>query len=190
MAVARNDYGGGGIEITSAQKPPRIENIEFILCKSGNDGGALGIRSSPIHQETCVLSCCFVQCEINHTESSDGGSLLVWYSNAAIGCSNTLFLDNHSEQRGGAVSYHIYTSAGYHSSIHLFFFCFFRNNSARINPGNDVFFREWSPSQPFLHCFSLSAELRGYIYSSGTTQTSNWLPHGIIFYFVCIFITE
>ena len=74
IAEATADYGGGGIEINSTQKPPRIENTEFILCKSGNDGAGVGIWSSPIYQGICLSDCSFEHCPIKHTSSSDGGS--------------------------------------------------------------------------------------------------------------------
>ena len=171
IAQAAENYGGGGIEIDSEKKIPRIDNTDFILCKSGNDAGGVGIWKSPLtFQETCILSCRFVQCEINHTLNSDGGSLLLWYSKAAIGCSNTLFTDSYSELRGGAASYNI--SGNHNSSIPLFIFCFFKNNSAQSNPGNDIYFEGWIPDSPFLNCFSVTKTNR--VYFNGVHD--NWLP--------------
>ena len=174
MAVARNDYGGGAIEICNIQNPPSIEATSFILCKSGNDAGGVGIWDSPSFQKICLTDSRFVECKGLASAGSDGGCLIVWFSNAAIGCSNTLFIDSRSEQRGGGASYYIYSSADHQSSIHLFFFCFFKNNSAILTPGNDVFFYDWISENPFLHCFSSTRNNR--VYYNGNVD--DWLPLG------------
>ena len=176
VAEAKADYGGGGINNDAAQEVPSIECSSFISCTSGNDGGGVAIWDSPSFQKVCLTDSRFVECKGLASTGSDGGSLIVWFSNAAIGCSNTLFVDSHSDQRGGAVSQYIYSSAKHTPSIRLFYFCFFKNNSARINPGNDVYFEDWKPTQPFLYCFSLTQTNR--VYFSGTHD--DWLPLGTL----------
>ena len=179
IAQTNSGSGGGGIDLWSLKKPPHLEGSSFIQCKTADDGGGVGLWSSPSFQETCIISCRFVQCEINHTTSSDGGSLMVWNSNAAIGCSNTLFVDSHSELQGGAVTHYIYTNASHNSSIPLFYFCFFKNNSAQSKPGNDVYFQEWKPTQPFHHCFSLTATNRVYDNKNSATHNNDWLSQTV-----------
>ena len=171
--------GGGGVEILSAQTAPQIQSSSFTICKSGNDCGGVGIWFSSRFVSTCLSDCNFILCKITNTSTSDGGSVIVWNSSAAIGCSNTLFVDSHSEKHGGAVTQNIYNNAGHSSSIHLFSFCFFKNNSAKSDPGNDVYFNDWTPSEPFLHCFSLTETKRICYYSEDTYHTNkdNWLPH-------------
>ena len=174
VAGAAADYGGGGIEIHDGGRP-LIQETSFLSCQSGSDGAGMGIWSSPFYHEACVLNSRFVGCHAApFGNDNDGGSLIVWDAIAAICCSNILFVDSLSEYRGGASSYYIYSSAGHHSSIHLFIFCFFKNNVARFRPGNDVYFHNWKPDQPFLHCFSLTPTDR--IYPNG--KDDNWLPHG------------
>ena len=176
-AESSNGSGGGGIEMWNLQKLPRIDSSSFLACKTADNAGGVGIWNTPsAYQGKCVLSCRFMQCEVNLRGGSDGGSLMMWFSNASIQCTETVFLDSHSEYHGGAASYYIYSSAGHESSLHLFVFCFFKNNTSRTTPGNDVYFREWTPSQPFLQCFSLSATNRVYCDPSGATYNNNWLP--------------
>ena len=179
IAQTNSGSGGGGIDLWSLKKPPHLEGSSFIQCKTADDGGGVGIWSSPSFQQTCFVSCHFAYCEINHTTGSDGGCIIVWLSNAAIACSNTLFVDSHSEFQGGAMSHNIYSNLGHNSSIPLFFFCFFKNNSAKTNPGHDVYFEDWRPTQPFVHCFSLSATNRVYDNKYKTAHNNDWLPQEI-----------
>ena len=183
--ASEEDYGGAGIELWSIQNPLRIQETSFLLCHSANDAGGLGIWSSPPFQQTCILDCCFVGCTASpNTGNNDGGCLMIWYSNAAIGCSNTLFADSHSEGDGGAAAERIIQASNYryNTGIPLFIFCFFKNNSAKSNPGNDVFFYEWKPTEPFLHCFSTTKEKRISYYSSGDYHfdKDSWLPQTYI----------
>ena len=173
------DCGGAGMEIESVTTPPTIESCVFLSCISSNDGGGMGIWHSPSFQQKCIVCCNFIHCEAQHSSSSDGGSLIVWYSNAAIGCSNVLFADSHSERRGGAASFNI--TGTHNSTIPLFSFCFFKNNKALLNPGNDVNFHDWKPTEPFLHCFSTTKENRISYRFEGDyhTDQDNWPPHGI-----------
>ena len=174
VAEAKADCGGGGIDLNGAQAFPYIKCSSFISCTSGNDGGGLAIWSSPSFQKICLTDSRFVGCKGLANPGTDGGSLIVWASEAAIGSSNTLFVDSHSEWSGGAASYNITRS--HNSTIPLFSFCFFKNNSARYNPGNDVFFAEWSPTQPFHHCFSLTATNRVYDNKNSATHNNDCLP--------------
>ena len=107
---------------------------------------------------------------------------MMWNSNAAVGCTNTLFTDSHSELQGGAVSQYIYNNVSLDLTIHLLTFCFFNNNSANSNPGNDVYFHGWKPTQPFLHCFSTTKDERICYYSGGVyyTDKDDWLPQAHI----------
>ena len=188
VAHAENNYGGGGIEMLSPQRSPHIESCTFISCSSGDDAGGLGIWSSSFYQETCVNECRFIECQINHTTSSDGGSLLIWYSSAAIGCSDTLFAHSHSDYRGGAVSCYITSDIRLTSSLPLFSFCFFTDNTC--NAGNDAFIVEWVPTVPFLHSLSTSSETRVYSVSDANNRwddnfyenSDTWLPFGILSY--------
>ena len=166
-AKTQTSAGGGGVEMLYAQRAPQIQSSSFIICKSGNDGGGVGIWNSSLYHEVCISDSSFIQCKITNTSSSEGGSFIVWNSKAAIGCSNTLFADSYSARRGGASSYYIFNNAGHSSSIHLFSFCFFKDNSAKSNPGNDVYFQEWKPTKPFLHCSSTTKEKRISYYSGG-----------------------
>ena len=172
------DYGGGGLDIWSIHNPPQIERCSFLSCKSENDAGGLGIWRALMYQETCVKACRFIGCTGSNTSNSYGGSLLVCYSNAAIGCSNTLFAHSHSEFRGGATAAEVYNSADHNTSIPLLCFCFFINNSAKAKPGNDVFFYEWIPNEPFFYCLSLTDTDR----VSPSGHDSRWLPIGILSY--------
>ena len=184
VAEATNDAGGGGIEIWKIQKPPNIETTSIIACKSGNDGGGMGIWYASVFQTKCIIECRFMKCEINHTESSDGGSLMVWQSNAAIGCSDTLFVDSHSVLHGGAASYLTYYSSNFNSSIPFFSFCYFKDNSADI--ANDAYLEDWIPDNPFLHSFSTTSSSK-VIYVINNNVWNNpsffqnkddWLPLG------------
>ena len=107
IAEAQLDYGGGGIGIDSATALPSIESSSFISCISGNDAGGVALWYSPFFQRTCFANSRFVGCQGLSTTGSDGGSIIIWWSNAAIGFSNTLFVDCHSEFHGGALSYYI-----------------------------------------------------------------------------------
>ena len=163
---APNDGIGGGIDLSSIQDYPLVQSSSFISCTSGCDAGGLAFRPCPKWEHVCVVSCHFVNCEGQNTQSTDAGSYEVWDSNAAIGCSNTLFVNSHAERRGGASTIGIDNSARHSDSIHLFCFCFFNDNSAEFKPGNDVFFYEWKPTEPFLHCFSTTKEYRISYYSN------------------------
>ena len=185
IAEATNAGGSGGIEMWTVQKPPQIEECSFLLCKSGDDGGGLGIWSSPLYQETCVKECFFLECKLNHTTSSGGGGMIVWDSKAAIGCSECLFSKCHSAFIGGALCYCITSST--FTNIPLSSFCFFNQNTAKENCGNDAYFLEWTPTAPFLHSFSTSSSFRIAVAPSTRTWTDvttympsdNWLPQGL-----------
>ena len=175
------DYGGAGIELWSIQNPLRIQETSFLLCHSANDAGGLGIWSSPPWQQTSIVSCRFIGCSVSpDIGNNDGGSLMIWFSNAAIGCSNSLFANSLSEGQGGAVSERIIilNTHNHNTSIPLLSFCFFTNNRAKNNLGNDVLFYEWKPDKPFLFCFSLTETHR--IYPSGNDV--HWLPIGTPLY--------
>ena len=183
VAEAAGDYGGGGIEIAFVHKPPRIEATAFILCTSGNDGSGLGIWNAMEFQKTCVKVCRFIECEGNDPSSSGGGGMLVWESQAAIGCSECLFSKCNSAFVGGAFAYYIIAQGSFVERP-LVSFCFYNENAAQENCGNDAYFVEWIPNDPFLHSFSTSNSWRvtyvsqfGYIYRPGTYQNADiWLP--------------
>ena len=176
------DYGGGGVEMVSITTPPKIHCCLFLSCISNNDAGGMGILNSPRYQTNCIFECFFLACEGKHSSSTDGGSLMVWSSNGAICCSNTLFTDSRSAWRGGAASYLIYSNANHNSSIPLFTFCLFKNSTSLADYGNDIFFGEWKPTEPFLHCFSTTREKRICYYSENIYHSGNdnWLPQGIV----------
>ena len=172
---------GGAIEMFALGSNVVIGACLFISCHTDDDGGAVCMWDFLLWQGTCILDCSFVKCEGTHTTSSDGGALLVCNSNAAVGCSNTLFAHCHSEFRGGGATYHIYNTSNHHSSLHLFTFCFFNNNSAEFKPGNDVYFHQCMPTQPFVHCCSKTRENRISYYSNNDYHfdKDDWLPLGI-----------
>ena len=183
---ATNDAGGGGIEMWNIQKSPTIERADFISCESGNDGGGLGIWKSPVYQDTCVKGCCFVECKSSNATSSDGGGLMVWNSSAAICCSDTLFSHSHSDYRGGAASVFAYNNTQFSSSLPLFSFSFFTDNTASY--GNDLFLVEWTPTYPFFHSFSTTGVSKVRYVSNGNDRwterfwddKNDWLPQGIV----------
>ena len=179
-----DDYGGGGIEVNTCGEYPLIEDTSFISCQSGSDGAGMGIWSPPFYHKTCLLNSRFVSCRAApFGNDNDGASLMVWNSSALICISNSIFAHSHSEYRGGAVTQYIFNNASHSSSIHLFLFCFFKDNSAEFKPGNDVYFHDWIPSNPFLHCFSTTQEYRISYYSSRDYHfdKDNWLPYTIIY---------
>ena len=124
---------------------------------------------------TSIIDCRFILCKAKLRDESDGGSVMVWRSNGAPGCSNSLFADSHSECQGGAATYYVYSRPSHKTSLSLFLFCFFKNNSANLNPGNDVYFQGWLPDIPFLHCFSLTQTKRIY-----PNNHDDWLPQANI----------
>ena len=174
IAEAKNDFGGGGIQLLSIQQPFIIQSTAFLSCESGNDGGGISIYIYATWQRVCFVDDRFVGCKGLYEQGSDGGSLMLWDSNASVGCSNTIFADSYCAMRGGAVSYYIFTSANHPSSIQLFTFCFFQNNQVKSNRTNDAYFEDWKPTQPFLHCFSTTSVNRVH----PPTNDNNWLPYG------------
>ena len=180
IAEAGNDYGGGAIQLWNIQQPFAVERTTFISCESKNDGGAISAAYCPKWHETSIVDSLFIHCTVTNSIGSDGGSLMVWESSAAIGCSNTLFANSYSERGGGAVTQYIYTTANHSPFIHLFSFCFFKNNSAKSHPSNDVFFNDWKPTEPFLHCFSTTIENRICYYEGNNyhTDKDDWFPYG------------
>ena len=174
IAEAHDNYGGGGIQMWNIQEPFIIETTSFISCESGNDGGGVATSIDPTWQEISISHSLFLQCKGTSTNPeyiSDGGSLMIGNSNAAICCSNTLFADSHSTSRGGGITCMINSHSQFIPSIPLFSFCFFKNNSAKTNPGNDIYIEGWKPTNPFLHCFSLTPTKR--VYPNGNDD--NWL---------------
>ena len=143
----------------------------------------MGIWSSPSFQQTCIICCSFSQCEATKADNSDGACLIVWSSNAAIGCSNTLFANSHSAFHGGAISYNIDKTVPHKKSISLFSFCFFHKNICNV--GNDVYLLEWTPDIPFLHSFSTTFSSRVCYVSSSSVWNNpsayqnkdDWLPN-------------
>ena len=188
-AEAQSHLGGGGIEITSPQKSPQIHRCLFLRCTSQDDAGGIGIWSSPLDQEMCILCCCLIECQNNHATDSVGGGIAVWYSSAAFGCSNCLFLRCHSAFIGGAFAYNIKSSQKL-TSKPLSSFSFFHMNTAKEHGGNDAYFVEWTPTTPFMHSFSTSSPYRITIGSSSSTwnnvnfytHSDSWLPQGIVTY--------
>ena len=181
-----NNAGGGGMQLFNVQEPQHIIDSSFISCESGNDGGGISIWYTPVYQETCVKGCRFIGCKGNNSTSSDGGSIIIWYSGAAIGCSETLFSHCSSEYRGGAATCFSYTSTEFSSSLPLFSFCFFTDNTCNV--GSDVFLVEWIPSEPFFFSFSTTGESNVHYVDNADDRTkedcwkpkSNWLPQGIV----------
>ena len=186
-AVSSVDYGGGGIEMWKIQNPPNIKTVWFIFCESGNDAGGLGIWSSPFYQETCVKECHFIECKLHHPTSSGGGGMIVWYSSAAVGCSECLFSKCNSAFLGGGFAYYITSSQALVESP-LISFCFCNENTAKENCGNDAFFVEWTPHDPFLLSFSMSSSWTIAFLSSFSTISNTgtyknrdiWLPQGTL----------
>ena len=170
IAQATADYGGGGINIDTIQQFPSIECTSFISCTSGNDGGGVALWTNPQIQKTCLSDSLFIGCKGLSKVGSDGGSFILWRSDAAIGCSNTLFVDSHSEFHGGAISYYIYKTVPHQKSIPLFSFCFFHKNTC--SAGNDVFLEEWTPDDPFLLSFSTTSSSR-VVYVKDDTNWTN-----------------
>ena len=168
IADAANDAGGGGIQLFNVQEPPNFAETSFISCESGNDGGGLGIWDSPFYQETCVLECRFIACIGNNPSSSGGGGMIVWSSNAAIGCSACIFVSCYGAQIGGGICYHTVSSSSFTDTA-LSSFCFFKENSSPC--GNDAYFEGWIPMPPFLYCFSTTQD--SHINPSGY---EDWLP--------------
>ena len=168
-AGGRDDSGGGGIQMWLLQNPPRIEHTSFVHCTSGNDGGGLVVRSSVVYQETCIKTSRFIQCESYDSGSSSGGGVIVWASNAAIGCSECLFSNCYSACDGGGFGFDVFSSSTF-KDIPISSFSFFRDNSSPT--GNDVSFGTWYSSKPLLFCFSTTSTSR--VYPPGNDD--NWLP--------------
>ena len=162
---------GGAISLLSIQVQPFIECSSFICCTSNCEGDGISIYKSFQSQTLCAMSCLFLCCKSLSSDYSDGGSFEVWSSPAAVGCSNSLFADSYSAMRVGASYLGVYND-NHDSSIPIFLFCFFADNSAKQACGNDVFFGSWMPEKPFLQCLSTTHSNR--IYPSGHDNT--WLP--------------
>ena len=183
-AAAHNNAGGGGVEIVSLQGAPSIKHTTFLFCNSGNDGGGMGMWECAKWQDTGIVSCRFLGCSATPATDNDGGSLIVCYSNAAIGCSNILFANSLSGFHGGAASCLTYYSSNFNSSIPFFSFCFFKDNSAAV--GNDAFLDDWIPENPFLHSYSTTFSSRAiYVINNSVWNSTsayqnkdNWFPHG------------
>ena len=172
IAEAGTNFGGGGIELCNIQHPFTIESTAFISCESRNDAGGISAVHCPMWTKTCFLDCSFIGCSATPAADNDAGSLLVWRCYAEISCSNILFADSRSERRGGCSSYYIYPNISHDSTVYLFLFCFFKNGSSKDNTGNDAYFYDWKPTEPFFHCFSIITP-SPRIYPSGH---DNWLP--------------
>ena len=181
IAEAGNNFGGGGIQLWKIQKNFCVERTAFIACISREDGGGVSAAYCPAWHSRYLLDSSFVGCSVTPLASdNDGGSLIVWRLYDEVTCSNILFADSHSERRGGASSYYIYSDVSHDSTTHIFAFCFFKNNTAITSPGHDVYFYDWIPEKPFLHCFSLSKENRVRVDPGDTTYNDDWLPQATI----------
>ena len=174
VAEAENNFGGGGIQLVTIHQPFTVKSAFFHSCVSYNDGGGLSSALCPAWQSTCFLDCSFIGCSASPlAEDNDAGSLLVWRFYGEASCSNILFVDSLSERRGGCSSYYIYGNHSHNSSIHLFLFCFFKNSTAKENTGNDVYFHDWTPTEPLMHCFSTTTRSPRLVPSE---HQNNWLP--------------
>ena len=189
VVYTSNSGDGGAIEMLTLSSNLLINNCIFLRCVSGDDGGAICMWDFPSWQKTCVTDSRFILCEGRHPDNADGGSVMIWRSKAAIGFSNTLFGDSHATYRGGALCYYIYSTEDHHSSIHLITFCFFRNNSVESDSGNDIYFNDWIPDKPFLHCFSITKEnsICYVIDDVYHFDKDNWLPQGKFPFFVNVY---
>ena len=168
---------GGGTDMRNIQKPPQIEGCLFLSCKSGDDGGGLGIWNSPIYQETCVKRCIFMKCQLSNAAESGGGGIIVWSSYAAVGCSECIFSGCSSAWIGGALCFDISFSQTLKETP-LVVFSFFNKNTAKDKCGNDAYFVEWTPDEPFLHSFSTSASFRiSNISSYSSWRQSDYYQH-------------
>ena len=175
---------GGAIEMVDPTSTITINNCAFVRCCAYDDGGAVCIWGCPSCYNRCFSEYRFIGCEGKDPASSDGGSLIVWNSNAVVSCSNTLFADSHSTFHGGAAAYYIRNGISHDSSLYLFSFCFFKDNSAKDIYGADIFFEEWVPTVPFLHSYSTTVSSRiCYVEDSANWNVpeefknkDNWLP--------------
>ena len=142
--------GGGGIHFYKIQQP-FIDHCIFLFCESADDAGGMGIYDSFGSEDDFIYECCCVYCAGNHPSSSGGGGLMISSPACDIECSDCLFCHCHSAWMGGALFFYYPNSARKYCR---FTFCFLEGNSAPA--GNDAYFNEWTPTQPFLYCFSLT----------------------------------
>ena len=170
--ASQYNYGGAGLEMWTIQNPPLVQDSSFVSCYSGNDAGGVGFYSCPNWQGTCVARCIFIDCKANKPNDADGGSIEIWYSDAVVMSSDSLFAKCYSAWRGGAVSYNI---TMHKSTDPLLSFCFFSDNTG--NTGNDVYFEAWKPAEPFLHCFSTTPRSPRVVPSE---HDADWLPQASI----------
>ena len=177
IADSKSGLGGGGIGIVSPQKPPQIQSCFLHKCTAADDAGGLGIWRTPFYQATCVKECRIFECSVKSSGESGGGGMAVWYSPALIGCSECIFSKCHSAFIGGALGYDITFSSPV-TQFPLSSFCFFYDNTAKKDCGNDAFFVERKPADPFLHSFSTSASHQiTYMYTYNDWRNVNEYTH-------------
>ena len=168
-----DEPGGGGIYIAGSSSSLFIYSSTFSSCKANVQKiirGGGGLFASRI-QECYSFSCRFISC----STYCAGGAAFFLKSNDAFLVSDSLFDGNHANVHAGAVRGVDHSVSAY---VHLQF-CFFIDNSAPDNNGNDFAVAPEISACPFLHCFSTAASNRA-AYAAGTTAflyDDNWLPH-------------
>ena len=162
------------IALPHTHTQPSVQNSFFLRCSSGDDGGAWNDQWSVSNAAFVCVNCQFIQNRNNGSVHGGGGAIEYWSLVNKLGITNSLFSENHSNYRGGSVS--MGTSQGVSLQSTLIQFCFFSMNSAHINLGNDVYFEGSFPSEPFLHCFSITPSNR----VNPASNDDNWLPLGSI----------
>ena len=169
--------GGGGMWLEKVSTEVIILSTDFISCNAHDDGGGVNMWSSnSTNGNTDTFQDCrFINCK---GTASEGGGILAWDNTYNVGITSTLFSKCSSHQGGG-----FKMTLNSHPPPEFITFCFFTQNSADENLGNDAGIRTEISKSPFLHSFTTFLSNSVACYSESAKQyqnVDNWLPLGHI----------